>query len=117
MIHAILEVVGIATTVTIFAIIFRMIIKKIPEMHNHSYQVNLLLRAADKERKCEKWDVVLKCEKCGKSKSFKFWNDGIRRRVLGDANGTETGVCCGAEISEGRQVCLACENGEVKEDE
>lgn len=90
MIHTIFEVVGIATTVTIFAIIFRMIIKKIPEMHNHSYQVNLLLRTADKDRKCEKWDVVLKCEKCGKSKSFKFLNDGIRLRVLGEANGTET---------------------------
>lgn len=90
MIHAILEVVGIATTVTIFAIIFRMIIKKIPEMHNHSYQVNLLLRTTNNDRKCEKWDVVLKCEKCGKSKNFKFWNDGIRLSVLGEANVTET---------------------------
>jgi hypothetical protein len=114
MIHAIFEVVGIATTVTIFAIIFRMIIKKIPEMHNHSYQVNLLLRAADKERKCEKWDIDLKCEECGKHKCFKFWNDGIRLSVLGEANGTETCVCCGAEIPEGRQVCPACENGEDK---
>ena len=90
MIHAILEVVGIATTVTIFAIIFRMIIKKIPEMHNHSYQVNLLLLTTNNDRKCEKWDVVLKCEKCGKSKNFKFWNDGIRLSVLGEANVTET---------------------------
>lgn len=81
MIHAILEVVGIATTVTIFAIIFRMIFKKIPEMHNHSYQVNLLLRTTDNDRKCEK---------CGKHKSFKFWNDGIRLSILGEANGTET---------------------------
>lgn len=90
MIHAILEVVGIATTVTIFAIIFRMIIKKIPKMHNHSYQVNLLLLTTNNDRKCEKWDVVLKCEKCGKSKNFKFWNDGIRLSVLGEANVTET---------------------------
>lgn len=57
MIHAILEVVGIATTVTIFAIIFRMIFKKIPEMHKHSYQVKLLFRTIDKDRKCEKWGV------------------------------------------------------------
>ena len=115
MIHAIFEVVGIATTVTIFAISFlRMIFKKIPEMHNHSYQVNLLFRTTDKDRKCEKWDIDLKCEECGKHKSFKFWNDGIRLSVLGEANGTETCVCCGAEIPEGRQVCPACENGEDK---
>lgn len=27
---------------------------------------------------------------------------------------TETCVCCGAEIPEGRQVCPVCENGEDK---
>ena len=27
---------------------------------------------------------------------------------------TETCVCCGTEIPEGRQVCPACENGEDK---
>lgn len=66
MIHAILEEVGIATTVTIFAIIFRMIFKKIPEMHNHSYQVNLLLRAADKERKMRKMGRCFKMRKMWK---------------------------------------------------
>ena len=38
--------------------------------------------------------------------------DRNRTQIL--SRNTETCVCCGAEIPEGRQVCPACENGEDK---
>lgn len=37
-----------------------------------------------------------------------------RKRSQSISRNTETCVCCGAEIPEGRQVCPACENGEDK---
>lgn len=40
-----------------------------------------------------------------------------RNRTQSISRNTDVCVCCGAEIPEGRQVCPACENGEVKEDE
>ena len=43
--------------------------------------------------------------------------DQDRQRSQSVSRNTETCVCCGEEIPEGRQVCPACENGEVKEDE
>ena len=40
--------------------------------------------------------------------------DQDRNRSQSVSRNTETCVCCGAEIPEGRQVCPACENGEDK---
>lgn len=37
-----------------------------------------------------------------------------RKRSQSIYRNTETCVCCGAEIPEGRQVCPVCENGEDK---
>lgn len=37
-----------------------------------------------------------------------------QNRAQSISRNTETCVCCGAEIPEGRQVCPACENGEGK---
>ncbi len=40
--------------------------------------------------------------------------DQDRQRSQSVSRSTETCVCCGAEIPEGRQVCPVCENGEDK---
>ena len=57
---------------------------------------------------------------------FRDWNDKEleealrnildqdRQRSQSVSRNTETCVCCGAEIPEGRQVCPVCENGEDK---
>lgn len=47
----------------------------------------------------------------GRKKAIVSWNTRVAPHH--NAN-TETCVCCGAEIPEGRQVCPACENGEDK---
>lgn len=66
-------------------------------------------------------DYMIQCHRCNslfaqpqnsKPKSMiSTWNTRVAPHH--NAN-TETCVCCGAEIPEGRQVCPACENGEDK---
>lgn len=50
------------------------------------------------------------CPNCG----ARMDGDKAERTGRSEANGTETCVCCGAEIPEGRQVCPVCENREDK---
>ena len=52
---------------------------------------------------------------CSSYACTECWNREME--VSRPASNAETCICCGAEIPEGRQVCPACENGEVKEDE
>lgn len=55
--------------------------------------------------------VKISAEYCANDKVAERWNTRVAPHH--NAN-TETCVCCGAEIPEGRQVCPACENGEDK---
>ena len=54
------------------------------KFHKHSYQVHHIWRYHDIERGCDYWELCLQCEKCGKGKAFRFWNDKIKLKVDDD---------------------------------
>ena len=64
----------------------------------------------------DEYEIIFKTDKWSDYTEIQEAIRGIidRNRSQNILRNTETCVCCGAEIPEGRQVCPACENGEDK---
>lgn len=62
------------------------------------------------------YEIIFKTDKWSDYTEIQEAIRGIidQNRTQSISQNTETCVCCGAEIPEGRQVCPACENGEDK---
>lgn len=51
-------------------------------IHKHSYQIHYVATMHHMERDCDDVKICLKCEKCGKTKEFRFWNDRIKIQTV-----------------------------------
>ena len=62
------------------------------------------------------YEIVFKTDKWSDYTEIQEAIRGIidQNRTQSISRNTETCVCCGAVIPEGRQVCPSCENGEDK---
>ena len=78
--------IGVATTGLILYVLLKVCwqtwLKRLLHIHKHSYQILYIASGYNKDRNCEKWDICFKCEKCGKYKDAKFWNDRIKLKVV-----------------------------------